>query len=267
MQKLILLYQSRSPELFRNLSQATCNHWPHSMGLTEPATKLPEDHARRVRDMFAQISPRYDLLNHLLSGNIDRRWRRAMVRKLTPRLPANPQILDVACGTGDLSIELFEQTDATVIGVDFCRPMLELAKSKTNRISFVEGDALRLPFPDGAFDAVTIGFGLRNLSSVAAGLSELRRILKPNGIAAVLEFSQPAAGLRAMVAFYYARVLPRIGGWLSGSRSAYEYLPDSISHFPNQSQLAEAMREVGFADVNFENLTGGVAALHIGRRQ
>jgi demethylmenaquinone methyltransferase/2-methoxy-6-polyprenyl-1,4-benzoquinol methylase len=236
------------------------------MGLTEPATKL-EDHARRVREMFAQISPRYDLLNHLLSGNIDRRWRRAVVQKLTPLLPADPQILDVACGTGDLSIEMFERTDGKVIGLDFCRPMLDLAKTKTTRISFVEGDALRLPFPDGTFDAVTIGFGLRNLSSVAAGLSELRRVLKPSGLAAVLEFSQPAAGLRALVAFYYARVLPRLGGWLSGSRSAYEYLPDSISHFPNQTELAAAMREAGFADVSFENLTGGVAALHIGRRK
>lgn len=237
------------------------------MGLTEPATKLPEDHARRVREMFAQISPRYDLLNHLLSGNIDKRWRRAVVRKLVPLLPADAQILDVACGTGDLSIEFFEQTDAKVIGVDFCRPMLELAKIKTNKVSFVEGDALRLPFSDSTFDAVSIGFGLRNLSSVASGLGELRRVLKPAGWAAVLEFSQPARGLRAMVAFYYARLLPRIGGWVSGSRSAYEYLPDSISHFPNQSELAGAMREAGFADVSFENLTGGVAALHIGRRQ
>lgn len=236
------------------------------MGLTEPATKL-EDHARRVREMFAQISPRYDLLNHLLSGNIDRRWRRKLVSRVTPLLPASPQILDVACGTGDLSIALFEQTDAKVIGIDFCRPMLELARSKTRSITFVEGDALRLPFPDEAFDAVTIGFGLRNLSSVSTGLRELRRILKPNGWAAVLEFSQPAAGLRSLVAVYYARVLPRLGGWLSGSRSAYEYLPDSISHFPNQSALADTMRAAGFADVRFENLTGGVAALHIGRRE
>jgi demethylmenaquinone methyltransferase / 2-methoxy-6-polyprenyl-1,4-benzoquinol methylase len=265
MQNLILLHLSKSPEVFRNLSQGACNHWPHSMGLTEPATKL-EDHARRVREMFAQISPRYDLLNHLLSGNIDRRWRRAVVRKLKPLLPADSQILDVACGTGDLSIALFEETNAKLIGVDFCRPMLDLAKTKAGKISFIEGDALCLPFADGAFDAVTIGFGLRNLSNVTSGLSELRRVLKPGGWAAVLEFSRPAAGLRAMVAFYYARVLPQLGGWLSGSRSAYEYLPDSISHFPNQEELAAAMRGAGFADVSFENLTGGIAALHVGRR-
>ena len=236
------------------------------MGLTDPAKNLPEDHARRVREMFARISPRYDLLNHLLSGNIDNRWRKAVVRKLAPRLPPNAQILDVACGTGDLSIKLFEESQAKVIGLDFCRPMLELAKLKTRNVQLVEGDALKLPFADGTFDAVTIGFGLRNLSNVEDGLRELRRILKPNGWAAVLEFSQPARGLRGMVALYYARVLPRLGGWLSGSRSAYEYLPDSISRFPDQSELAEMMRHAGFADVNFDNLTGGVAALHIGRR-
>jgi len=237
------------------------------MGLTEPANNLPED-ARRVREMFARISPRYDLLNHLLSGNIDKRWRRLVVRKLLPQLPPNAQVLDVACGTGDLSIEIFEATQARVIGLDFCRPMLELAQQKTREISFAEGDALRLPFADETFDLVTIGFGLRNLSSLESGLRELKRVLKQGGWAAVLEFSQPAVpGLRGFVAFYYARVLPRIGGWLSGSRGAYEYLPDSISKFPNQDELAQIMRDTGFDQVSFENLTGGVAALHVGQRK
>lgn len=236
------------------------------MGLTEPANNFPEDHARRVREMFARISPRYDLLNHLLSGNIDRKWRKRVVRELAPGLPAHAKILDVACGTGDLSIEFFEQSKASVIGLDFCRPMLELAKTKTREVQFIEGDALRLPFAEATFDAVTIGFGLRNLSSVAEGLRELRRVLKPGGIAAVLEFSQPVRGLRGIVAFYYGRVLPRLGGWVSGSRSAYEYLPDTISRFPNQYELALMMGAAGFAEVSFENLTGGVAALHIGRR-
>jgi demethylmenaquinone methyltransferase/2-methoxy-6-polyprenyl-1,4-benzoquinol methylase len=237
------------------------------MGLTEPVSKLPEDHARRVRDMFARISSRYDLLNHLLSMNIDKRWRRVTVRKLEGLLPANPRVLDVACGTGDLSIEIFEQAGAEVIGVDFCRPMLDLARQKAQRISFVEGDALGLPFPDKAFDGVTIGFGLRNLSSTEAGLSELRRVLKPGGWLGILEFSQPQVrGFRALVGFYYAQVLPRFGGLLSGSRSAYQYLPDSISRFPNQEGLAVLMRSTGFEEVSFENLTGGVAALHVGRR-
>jgi len=237
------------------------------MGLTDPANNLPEDHARRVREMFARISPRYDLLNHLLSGNIDKRWRRATIGKLRPLIPPDGQVLDVACGTGDLSIEIFEETGAGVVGVDFCRPMLQLAKQKSQRIDFVEGDALGLPFADGTFDAVTIGFGLRNLSSVESGLSELRRVLKPGGWAAILEFSQPTTrGFRALVSFYYARVLPRLGGLLSGSRSAYEYLPDSISRFPNQERLAELMGSAGFAEVSFQNLTGGIAALHTGRR-
>ena len=237
------------------------------MGLTEPANNLPEDHARRVREMFARISPRYDLLNHLLSGNIDTRWRRRVIRKLSPLLPVDAHVLDVACGTGDLSIEIFEANNSRVVGIDFCRPMLELANAKTKAIPFVEGDALHLPFADGSFDLVTIGFGLRNLSSTDAGLRELRRVLKPRGWAAILEFSQPTvSGLRHLVAFYYAHLLPRIGGWLSGSRTAYEYLPDSISKFPNQQELAGMMRDVGFDNVTFENLTGGVAALHTGQR-
>jgi demethylmenaquinone methyltransferase/2-methoxy-6-polyprenyl-1,4-benzoquinol methylase len=237
------------------------------MGLTEPANKGPEDHARRVREMFARISPRYDLLNHLLSGNIDKRWRRRVVRKLSPMLPQHAQVLDVACGTGDLGIEIFEAKKARVIGLDFCRPMLEIAKAKTGAIPFIEGDALQLPFADRSFDLVAIAFGLRNLSSRERGLLELQRVLKPGGWAAVLEFSQPTAvGLRHLVALYYARMLPRIGGWLSGSPSAYEYLPDSISKFPDQQQLAAMMREAGFEDVTFENLTGGVAALHLGKR-
>ena len=237
------------------------------MGLTEPANNLPEDHARRVREMFARISPRYDLLNHLLSGNIDTRWRRRVIRKLSPLLPVDAHVLDVACGTGDLSIEIFEAKNSRVVGIDFCRPMLELANAKTKAIPFIEGDALHLPFADGSFDLVTIGFGLRNLSSIDAGLRELRRVLKPHGWAAILEFSQPTvSGLRHLVAFYYARLLPRIGGWLSGSRTAYEYLPDSISKFPNQQALAGMMCDVGFDNVTFENLTGGVAALHTGQR-
>ena len=229
--------------------------------------KLSDDHARRVREMFARISPRYDLLNHLLSANIDRRWRREVVEKLRSLLPANALVLDIACGTGDLGIEIFENFEAKVIGVDFCRPMLELAARKTDRLDLVEGDALRLPFIDDAFDGVTIGFGLRNVSSIEDGLSELRRVLRPKGWAAILEFSEPVApGLRALVAVYYARLLPWIGGFLSGSRAAYTYLPDSISRFPNQQTLASIMRNAGFEEVSFQNLTAGVAALHVGRK-
>jgi demethylmenaquinone methyltransferase / 2-methoxy-6-polyprenyl-1,4-benzoquinol methylase len=239
------------------------------MGLTESGKKnSAEEHARRVRDMFARISPRYDLLNHLLSGNIDKRWRRKVIGKLRPMLTSESQVLDVACGTGDLSIELFENTGARVTGLDFCRPMLERARYKGPRIPFVEADALRLPFEESAFDAVTIAFGLRNLSSVEQGLDELRRVLKADGWLAILEFSRPVVpGFRSLAAAYCSRLLPKIGGLVSGSRSAYEYLPDSVSRFPNQEKLAEMMGEAGFADVTFENLTGGVAALHTGRKK
>jgi demethylmenaquinone methyltransferase / 2-methoxy-6-polyprenyl-1,4-benzoquinol methylase len=238
------------------------------MGLTDNGQRnSPEDHARRVREMFAKISPRYDLLNHLLSANVDVRWRRRVVRKIAPRLAPDAQVLDVGCGTGDLSIEIFEKTAAPVVGLDFCRPMLELASEKAPHLRFIEGDALKLPFGDCRFDCITIGFALRNLSSVEKGLAELRRVLKPKGTLAILEFSQPTIPIfRELVRFYYWGLLPWIGGGFSGSRSAYEYLPDSIGRFPNQKALAEMMRAAGFEDVEFENLSGGVAALHTGRR-
>ena len=237
------------------------------MGLTVPEKNLTEDHARQVREMFAQISPRYDFLNRLLSLNIDKRWRRAVTRKLRPVVQESAQLLDVACGTGDLSIELFDNLRTQVIGLDFCRPMLTLAARKAPEIIFIEGDALRLPFADASFDALTIAFGLRNLASVDAGLKELRRILKPGGWIAILEFSKPVApGFRRLFDFYMRSVLPRVGAWFSGSRTAYKYLPDSVARFLDQDQLVAMMRDAGFAQVTFENLTGGIAALHTGQR-
>lgn len=222
--------------------------------------------------MFAGIAGRYDLLNHLLSGNVDRRWRRLVADKLCPSLGANSTVLDVACGTGDLALVVAERCGARVVGVDFCRPMLEIAARKAadapGKIPFVEGDALRLPFADRQFDAATIAFGLRNLSDVAGGLKELRRVLKTGGRLVVLEFSRPVVpGFRALFQFYFSRVLPRIGGLVSGSRGAYEYLPDSVSKFPDQKRLASLMREVGFEATEYRNLTGGIAALHTGTRR
>ncbi|MBA3804486.1 MAG: bifunctional demethylmenaquinone methyltransferase/2-methoxy-6-polyprenyl-1,4-benzoquinol methylase UbiE [Acidobacteria bacterium] len=223
--------------------------------------------------MFAGIAARYDLLNHLLSGNTDQRWRRLVARRLQGALEIEgARALDVACGTGDLSLAIAQATGARVIGTDFCRPMLEIAARKKiagaeSAIPFVEGDALRLPFADGTFEAVSIAFGLRNLASVEGGLKELWRVLKPGGRVAVLEFSSPVIpGFRALFQFYFTRVLPRIGGAISGSRGAYEYLPDSVSRFPDQERLAALMRGVGFDEVEYQNLTGGVAALHMGTR-
>ena len=237
------------------------------MGLTEAGQKKTEEHARRVREMFANIAPRYDLINHLLSVNIDKQWRRRVVQKLGALLPPEAQVLDVGCGTGDLSIELFENSAAHVTGVDFCGPMLKLAKEKAPQLQFIEGDALRLPFAEASFDGLTTGFALRNFADVDRGLRELLRVLKPNGYVAILEFSHPANPVFAsFVRFYNWRLLPWIGGLVSGSRGAYEYLPDSISKFPNQDALAAMMRAAGFVEVSFENLSGGIAALHIGRR-
>ncbi|HVF29172.1 MAG TPA: bifunctional demethylmenaquinone methyltransferase/2-methoxy-6-polyprenyl-1,4-benzoquinol methylase UbiE [Pyrinomonadaceae bacterium] len=232
---------------------------------------LQDDHARRVRSMFAGIAGRYDFLNHLLSGNTDKRWRRLVADKLRPTLGEGSRALDVACGTGDLTLALGEAGQGRIVGVDFCRPMLEIAARKpaTNgqTIPFIEGDALRLPFADSSFDVVTIAFGLRNLAGVENGLRELRRVLKPGGRIAVLEFSQPVLpGFRALFNFYFTRVLPRIGGLVSGSRGAYEYLPNSVSRFPDQKNLAALMRQVGFEGVEYQNLTGGIAALHTGTR-
>jgi demethylmenaquinone methyltransferase / 2-methoxy-6-polyprenyl-1,4-benzoquinol methylase len=240
--------------------------------VSEHRRTADKDHAQRVREMFATIAKRYDLLNHLLSANIDMRWRRLVARRVRERLVSDrSRILDVACGTGDLSLTLFEATEAQIIATDFCRPMLEIAASKsqhrTNQISLVEGDALTLPFMDQSFDAVTIGFGLRNLSAVDEGLKELWRVLKPGGCLAVLEFSKPQAPiLRPLFQLYFTKLLPLLGGVISGSHGAYSYLPNSVQKFPDQKQLASIMSNLGFAGVSFENLTGGIAALHLAQK-
>jgi demethylmenaquinone methyltransferase / 2-methoxy-6-polyprenyl-1,4-benzoquinol methylase len=229
-----------------------------------------KEHAGRVREMFASIAGRYDLLNHILSGNVDKRWRRIVATRVRDKLSSSSdaRVLDVACGTGDLSLTLFEITGAGVVGTDFCRPMLSIAAGKTSgRIRLIEGDALDLPFRDGTFDVATIAFGLRNLSSVESGLAELLRVLKPGGWVAVLEFSRPAnAILRPLFNLYFTKVLPWMGGFISGSRSAYTYLPASVQKFPDQFQLSLLMEKAGFDQVGYNNLTGGIAALHMGRR-
>ena len=230
-------------------------------------------HAKAVREMFSGIASKYDFLNHFLSVNIDKRWRRLVRQRLENELrdPAS-MVLDVACGTGDLAIELQQHARARVFGTDFCRPMLAIAKEKNHKnqlsIPYIEGDALSLSFADETFDAVTIAFGLRNFSNWRDGLEELRRVLKPGGKLAILEFSTPLVpGFKQIFNLYFTQVLPRIGGAVSGSRGAYEYLPDSVSKFPDQKHLAGMMREIGFLDVEYKNLTGGIAAIHTGTKK
>jgi demethylmenaquinone methyltransferase/2-methoxy-6-polyprenyl-1,4-benzoquinol methylase len=241
------------------------------MAETEQTTPSRElEHAAAVREMFSGIAGKYDFLNHFLSLNIDKRWRRRVSALLSQILEREDAlILDVACGTGDLAIELAEKGKASVFGTDFCRPMLSIADEKSREmdigIPYIEADGLCLSFPDDTFDAVTIAFGLRNFSNWENGLRELRRILKPEGRLAVLEFSSPMIpGFKQLFSFYFSSVLPRIGGAVSGSRGAYEYLPDSVSKFPDQKQLAAMMRQIGFSDVEYSNLTGGIAAIHSG---
>ncbi len=220
--------------------------------------------------MFANISARYDLLNHLLSGNMDKRWRHKVSRRLETIVSKGSRILDVACGTGDLSFELVDKLGARVVGTDFCRPMLELAQRKAKSkyvIPFIEGDALHLPFAESSFDGATIAFGLRNLSSFESGLAELLRVVRPGGGVVVLDFSTPTVpAFRALYRFYFHQVLPRLGGALSGSKSAYEYLPDSVDRFPDQQSLVALMRKVGFERVGYSNLTWGIAAIHFGAK-
>jgi demethylmenaquinone methyltransferase/2-methoxy-6-polyprenyl-1,4-benzoquinol methylase len=222
--------------------------------------------------MFSGIARRYDFLNHFLSLNIDKRWRRVVAGKLADILGrSDALVLDVACGTGDLSLELQRNANAEIIATDFCHPMLAIAAGKIGSanaaIPVIEGDAMNLPFADDSFDALTIAFGLRNLSNFSDGLKELHRVIKSGGRIAVLEFSSPVIpGFRQAFNFYFARILPAIGGAVSGSRGAYEYLPDSVSKFPDQKQLSKLMSATGFSDVDYQNLTGGIAAVHVGTK-
>ena len=227
-------------------------------------------HAKDVREMFSRISPKYDFLNHFLSGNIDKRWRKLVTKKLQSILDnENALVLDVACGTGDLALELQQNAKAKVIGTDFCRPMLAIAKEKNApenlTIPYLEADGMNLSFANETFDAVTIAFGLRNFSNWEDGLRELHRILKVGGTLVVLEFSAPIVpGFRQAFQFYFTKILPKIGGAVSGSRGAYEYLSESVARFPDQKGLMKMMLESGFNNVEYKNLTGGIAAIHLG---
>jgi len=218
--------------------------------------------------MFAEIAPRYDFLNHALSLNIDKRWRRLVVKRVVNCLQRPDALaLDLCCGTADLSLEL--GAVARTFGVDFCHPMLQIGIKKVRRsalpIELIEGDALNVPFADSMFDVVTVAFGLRNVDEPESGLREIYRLLKPGGRCVVLEFSHPQLPVfRSLFHFYFTRLLPRIGRAVSGSSFAYQYLPDSVQAFPGQMELAALMRTVGFSDVRYYNLFGGVASLHRG---
>jgi demethylmenaquinone methyltransferase/2-methoxy-6-polyprenyl-1,4-benzoquinol methylase len=224
--------------------------------------------------MFGRVAPRYDLLNHLLSFNLDKRWRARLAARVAPVL-ARPGVraLDLCCGTGDVLIALLGRRPkaASVMGADFSHPMLVEARRKIAASNFssavLEADALMLPLRPASLDLVTIAFGFRNLANYGAGFQELLRVLKTGGLAAVLEFSQPThRAIAAPYRFFSRFVLPRVGGLISGVPEAYSYLPESIQKFPGAEDLAQQMREAGFSSVDFERLMGGLVALHLGRK-
>ena len=220
-----------------------------------------------VRQMFTAIAPRYDFLNHVLSLNIDRRWRRQAVRAL--HWPEHPSgsYLDLCAGTMELARELQKQRgfQGRVVGVDFVVPMLRIGRAKGPGVEGVGADALSLPFPSGSFDGCMVGFGIRNLADLDRGLGEIARVLKRGGRVVILEFSIPRIWpIRPLYLFYFRRVLPLIGRLVSKHTTAYSYLPDSVDRFPAAPELAERMRRAGFAEVGYRVLSFGVAALHYG---
>ena len=235
-------------------------------GTTPEGARNQREAAAWVRGMFGRIAPRYDLANHLLSANFDRMWRRHTVQRVRPILERpDARALDICCGTGDLAAALQKRSAGRVLASDFCHPMLVAARRKLGGGALFESDALRLPVRDGSLDLITVAFGFRNLTDYDAGLREMRRVLRPGGMAAILEFSQPRARLfAAAYHFYSRRLLPLIGGVITGERDAYRYLPESIRKFPDAEELAEEMRRAGFAEATFERLTGGIVALHLG---
>jgi demethylmenaquinone methyltransferase/2-methoxy-6-polyprenyl-1,4-benzoquinol methylase len=218
--------------------------------------------AATIRSMFGEIAPRYDLLNHLLSFNVDRRWRRRAVALARPRGP----VLDVCTGTGDLAAAFHAETGRPVVGVDFCGPMLRRGKDKKScrGVRFLRGDALRLPFPDGHFDVVSVAFGIRNVADLDGGLRELVRVARPQGRIAVLEFTMPRRPfLRRAYSVYFGRILPFLGNLLSRSR-AYTYLNRSVLEWTPEEELADRLRRAGCAAVETHRLTFGIAAVHLG---
>lgn len=226
----------------------------------------------RIREMFGSIAPRYDLLNRLLSLGIDRRWRRFAVGKIGVTGPG--RVLDVATGTGDVALEIAAQTPATVsiVGVDFCKEMVDLGRVKVEesrhagRITLQVAPCEEIPFEDRTFDAATIAFGIRNVVDRAKGLTEMHRVLKDGGRIVILEFSTPTMPLfRSLYHFYFLRMLPRIGGMFSRF-SAYQYLPDSVLEFPSRDVFKGMMTQVGFKEVQHFDLTGGIATVYVGKR-
>lgn len=234
-----------------------------------------ESAARAVREMFTSIAPRYDLLNHLLSFNVDRMWWRRTARKFRHILTRpDARALDLCCGTGDMTFALRREAGKSapeILGADFSHAMLQRASAKSaelngSRPGWIEADALRLPFPASHFDLVTSAFGFRNLADYDAGLREIARVLRPGGECGILDFGEPKGILGSLYRIYFKQVLPRIGTVISGVRGPYAYLPASVERFPEPGEMLSRMKAAGFAEVAWTPYTFGIAGLYWGRK-
>jgi len=222
-----------------------------------------------VRGMFHAIAPSYDFLNHLLSANLDKRWRRKAIERLNWERVPDGRYLDLCAGTLDLAATLARQPGfrGLVVGSDFVPRMLRLGRGKAERIEAVAADALELPHPDATFDGASVGFGVRNLMDLDAGLREAARVLKPGARFVILEVSIPSRQpLRGVFLSYFRHVLPGIGRLVSHHSNAYKWLPESVLAFPEPEELAQRMARAGFRDVSYSLLLGGVCAVHVGIR-
>jgi demethylmenaquinone methyltransferase/2-methoxy-6-polyprenyl-1,4-benzoquinol methylase len=232
--------------------------------------------ARAVEQMFDDIAPRYDLLNHALSMNVDRLWWRRAARTFRHVLQrSNARVLDLCAGTGDMAVALRRvgakvkgQAAVTIYALDFSHRMLQhgLPKYLARKIQPIEADALAIPLPDDALDLVVSAFGFRNLANYDRGLREIFRVLKPQGEVGILDFSEPGGALGKLYGFYFRKVLPRIGTVISGVRGAYEYLPASVHKFPSPQQMLAQMEAAGFKDVTWTPYTFGIAGLYRGKK-
>jgi demethylmenaquinone methyltransferase/2-methoxy-6-polyprenyl-1,4-benzoquinol methylase len=227
--------------------------------------------SRAVREMFTSIAPRYDLLNHLLSFNIDLLWWRRAARSFDHALrKPGTRVLDLCCGTGDMTFALRRRAAKTakILGADFSHTMLERAgrKSAGTSLRWVEADALQLPFPDAQFDLLTTSFGFRNLADYDAGLREMIRVLGPSGESGILDFGEPRGAMGRLYRIYFKHVLPAVGTLISGVEGPYAYLPASVERFPAPTEMLERMRQAGFREVSWTPYTFGIAGLYVGKK-
>ncbi len=228
--------------------------------------------SRAVREMFTSIAPRYDLLNHVLSMNVDRLWWNRTAKTFSSIL-TRPQakVLDLCCGTGDMTFALrrrAERSSANILGADFSHAMLQRAaeKSAGTSLRWVEADALHLPFEDSHFDLLTSAFGFRNLADYDAGLREIVRVLRPDGECGILDFGEPGGLMGELYRVYFKHVLPKVGTFISGVKGPYAYLPASVERFPAPTEMLERMRNAGFREVSWTPYTFGIAGLYRGKK-